>query len=118
MTGCPRLCDNGVVMARASASELPPGGNGTIRVMGLAGHACAAASDAAKPKAIAVKAVRGRKFDVFTAVSLWVCDAKGKEPRPTLGGRDPGPSGRLALRAAGDLIAHGLGDLRGRRRAA
>ncbi|MNL38331.1 hypothetical protein D3C87_1605340 [compost metagenome] len=61
-------------MARASASELPPGGNGTTRVMGLEGKACAEASEAAKPKAIAVKAARGRDVEVFMVVSYW-CDA-------------------------------------------
>src|SRR5690606_20269154 len=42
-TGCPRTWDSGCASARASTSVVPPAGNGTIRLMGLLGQACAMA---------------------------------------------------------------------------
>src|SRR6218665_1086601 len=52
-------------------SELPPGGNGTIRVVGLVGKPWALVFTAAKPSAMAVTMARRRNRWIFMACLLF-----------------------------------------------
>src|SRR6218665_2371572 len=70
MTGLPRLSDSFSARARARMSELPPGGNGTIRVIGLVGKPWALVITAAKPSAMAVTMARRRNRWIFMACLL------------------------------------------------
>src|SRR6218665_1440175 len=71
MTGGPRRSDSFSARARARMSELPPGGNGTIKVMGLLGKPWALVITAAKPSAMEVTMARRRNRWIFMACLLF-----------------------------------------------
>src|SRR3982074_958617 len=67
MIGSPSCLESGSCNMRAMTSVPPPGGYGTMKVMGLAGH-CAEAGDAASASARPIKNARS-----VMRVSLHCC---------------------------------------------
>src|SRR3954471_12713309 len=53
MTACPQLSESFWPTARARMSEVPPGGYGTMILIGFVGHACAATTVETSAPAIA-----------------------------------------------------------------
>src|SRR6218665_4088644 len=70
MTGGPRLSDSFSARARARMSEIPPGGNGTIRVIGLVGKPWALGIPDGKAREMAVTMARRRNRWIFIACLL------------------------------------------------
>ena len=63
ITGWPRACASFSPIVRARMSVVPPGANGTIHLIGFAGHACAFAVDASAASMSATSALTIRFID-------------------------------------------------------
>jgi hypothetical protein len=76
ITVWPRLCVSFSASARASTSVVPPAGNGTIRLIGLFGQACAIALPPDIATASPMAWIMRRRLKVWVSlmlVSKWRC---------------------------------------------
>src|SRR5512144_2148605 len=80
ITGCPSSAEIPCATARATPSVPPPGGNGTINLIGWVGHDCAPAVPAAQASARARAETTRRRW--LMALLLVPCDggAQGGAP--------------------------------------